>query len=144
MEERECSATERRVFLVWLLGGLGGLLAAAAAWPVVRYLAPRDSASASAAVTIPLAQVPPGGAFFFEFRGRPAVVVHDKPGSYAAMSAVCTHLGCIVKWVDAKQQFLCPCHGGQFSAAGAVLGGPPTKGLEVYPVVVRGDQLQIG
>jgi cytochrome b6-f complex iron-sulfur subunit len=143
-EEREVAAPQRRVFLYWMLGGLGGVLAAAAAWPVLSFLAPRRSASAAATVSVPLAKVPVGTAHFFDFRGRPAVVVQGQAGTFIAMSAICTHLGCIVKWVAEEQHFLCPCHGGQFSATGAVLAGPPTKALDVYPVSVQGDQLQIG
>ena len=45
----------------------------------------------------------------------------------AAMSLVCTHLGCIVKPTEAG--FDCPCHGSKFDAQGEVLGGPAPRGL---------------
>lgn len=35
-----------------------------------------------------------------------------------AMSAACSHMGCIVQWQDADRQFYCPCHGGIFTEAG--------------------------
>jgi len=85
-----------------------------------------------------------GKAHFFNFHGRPAVVLQLKPGDFSAFSAVCTHLGCIVKWVVEKQEFLCPCHAGRYSAEGAVLSGPPPKPLESLPVAVEGDQVLIG
>ena len=36
-----------------------------------------------------------------------------------ALSASCTHMGCIVQWQDADHKFHCPCHGGMFAADGA-------------------------
>jgi cytochrome b6-f complex iron-sulfur subunit len=45
----------------------------------------------------------------------------------AAMSLVCTHLGCIVK--EAGDGFNCPCHGSQFSSDGNISGGPAPRGL---------------
>lgn len=144
MEERKGQALQRRKFLFWMVGGLGGVLTAVAAWPVARYLAPRREGAAAVTVSVPLSKVPVGTAHFFDFRGRPAVLVQHQAGNFVAMSAVCTHLGCIVKWVKEEQLFLCPCHGGRFSPSGAVLGGPPPKPLEIYPVSLHGDQLQVG
>ena len=42
------------------------------------------------------------------------------PGKVIALSAACTHMGCIVDWRDADRRFHCPCHGGLFSAYGQV------------------------
>lgn len=36
-----------------------------------------------------------------------------------ALSASCTHMGCIVQWQDSDHKFHCPCHGGMFTADGA-------------------------
>lgn len=80
----------------------------------------------------------------FSFNGRPAVLLQKAPGEFVAMSAVCTHLGCIVKWVEADQELLCPCHGGRFSTEGVVIGGPPPAPLELYPVSLQDDQILIG
>ncbi len=55
------------------------------------------------------------------------------PEGIAAMSLVCTHLGCIVGENPAGG-FLCPCHGSRFDAEGKVTGGPaprPLRWLEV-------------
>jgi Rieske Fe-S protein len=48
-------------------------------------------------------------------------------GELFAISAVCTHLGCIVKeglLENGKKGFICPCHGSIFDADGQVTGGP--------------------
>ena len=55
-----------------------------------------------------------------------AFIKHDERGLYA-INATCTHLGCLVK--QARSGFECPCHGSQFTAAGAVTNGPATSPL---------------
>lgn len=40
-----------------------------------------------------------------------------------AVSASCTHMGCLLNWLDAAGTFLCPCHGAQYQADGTVLSG---------------------
>ncbi len=144
MEDERLPPERRRFFLSVLLGGVGAVLAAAAGWPVWQYLAPRKGAGEGEKVTLPREQVPLGGAQFFTFRGHPAVVLQQNAGEFIALTAVCTHLGCIVKWVSEKGEFECPCHAGRFSPAGKVLGGPPPKPLESYPVSVQVDSIVIG
>jgi Rieske Fe-S protein len=41
-------------------------------------------------------------------------------GQVIAMSAACTHMGCIVQWQDSDRKFHCPCHGGIFTEYGKV------------------------
>lgn len=42
----------------------------------------------------------------------------DKPETFAAVSARCTHRGCEVRWQTDDTQFHCPCHGAVFGSAG--------------------------
>lgn len=144
MGSQSTPPTQRRTFLLIIAGGLGALLAAATGWPLLRFLAPVGKGGEGDKVTVPRSDVKAGSAHFFQFRGKPAVALQTKPGDYVALSAVCTHLGCVVQWQEAKGEFLCPCHAGRFSPAGTVLGGPPPRPLETLPVAVNGDQLQIG
>jgi cytochrome b6-f complex iron-sulfur subunit len=55
----------------------------------------------------------------------------------AAMSMVCTHLGCVVTESDGG--FMCPCHGSKFDAEGTVLGGPAPRGLPWYQMSLAAD-----
>ena len=144
MNEQPGNNQQRRTFLGILLGGIGVTLGAAGAWPIFRFLAPRTEAGAGAKVRIKRDEVKPGSAHFFSYQGRPAVLLQPQVGTYVALSAVCTHLGCIVKWVDEKGEFLCPCHGGRFSNDGQVLGGPPPKALETYVVNIEDADLVVG
>lgn len=134
----------RRTFLGLCLGGLASVVAAAALWPVYRYLAPRSAATAAAKVEIPEKDVPEGGAKFFELGGASAVLVRKPGGALIALSAVCTHLGCIVQWEKEQQDFLCPCHGGHYSAEGAAISGPPPKALAKLPFTVANGVITVG
>ncbi len=144
MSETSATNQQRRTFLGILLGGVGATLGAVFAWPVFRFLAPRETGGAGSLVRVAKKDVQVGGAFFFNYKGHPAVVLQPKAGDYIALTAVCTHLGCIVKWVNEKGEFLCPCHGGRFSATGQVLGGPPPRPLETYSVKIEETDLVVG
>ena len=53
----------------------------------------------------------------------------DEQGELHAVSAVCTHLACIVAWNEAEKSWDCPCHGSRFDHEGRVLHGPAVKDL---------------
>ena len=61
--------------------------------------------------------------------GQTAVSRGDD-GELRAVSARCTHLGCIVAWNGAERSWDCPCHGSRFAPDGAVLQGPAVSPLE--------------
>jgi glycine/D-amino acid oxidase-like deaminating enzyme/nitrite reductase/ring-hydroxylating ferredoxin subunit len=65
--------------------------------------------------------------------GRPGdqtAIYKDPRGEIHAVSARCTHLGCIVSWNPAETSWDCPCHGSRFSVDGEVLQGPAVRDLE--------------
>ena len=63
-------------------------------------------------------------------RKKPQAFYRDINGKVHKFSAVCTHLGCTVKWNDLEKSFDCPCHGSRFSYAGRVINGPANDTLE--------------
>jgi Rieske Fe-S protein len=67
----------------------------------------------------------------------------DGAGGVQALSATCTHLGCRVRWDTQAKQFRCPCHGGRYDAQGAVVAGPPPRGLASLDVKVESADGQI-
>jgi glycine/D-amino acid oxidase-like deaminating enzyme/nitrite reductase/ring-hydroxylating ferredoxin subunit len=66
-------------------------------------------------------------------------VHRDYDGRLHAVSARCTHLGCIVKWNQPQQTWDCPCHGSRFGALGEVLNGPASSPLEPRDVADAAD-----
>ena len=134
----------RRKFLAGCVGCLTAAGALAALYPLYEYLAPQKAATTGGNVTIPADSILPGEAKFFDFRGETGVVVRKKSGEFIALSAVCTHLGCIVQWQRDKQDFLCPCHGGRYTSDGVVVAGPPPRPLAKLPFSVAGDVITVG
>ena len=51
---------------------------------------------------------------------------------YIALSSRCMHLGCPVRYVQAAERFICPCHGGVYNFKGLVAGGPPVRPLDRF------------
>lgn len=67
-------------------------------------------------------------------------VGHTAEGFFA-MSAVCTHLGCMTRFFPAEGRIACPCHGSQFDLAGRVTGGPAPRPLPRFHLSVTGGEL---
>src|SRR3954451_7027319 len=68
-------------------------------------------------------------------RLRNAQFDHDPEDQYnqvIAISTRCMHLGCPVRWIEASERFICPCHGGVYDFAGARTGGPPVRPLDRF------------
>ena len=70
-------------------------------------------------------------------------VVTQDGREYIALSNICTHLGCRVRWITDQSVFFCPCHNGVFDEVGSVVSGPPPKPLDQYELKIEGDQLFI-
>jgi Rieske Fe-S protein len=56
-------------------------------------------------------------------------IYRDDDGKLHALSSVCTHRGCDVKWSDRDRVWACPCHGSRFAPTGQVLKGPAMRPL---------------
>jgi len=70
-----------------------------------------------------------------------AYVKRLKEDEVIAISAACTHLGCIVTW-DAEQQiFKCPCHDGIYSPEGQVISGPPPSPLRRHKTKIEDGRI---
>jgi glycine/D-amino acid oxidase-like deaminating enzyme len=74
--------------------------------------------------------IAPGSGQVVRVDGERCAVYRDGSGALHAVSATCTHLGCIVAFNDAEHTWDCPCHGSRFDPDGAVIHGPATAPLE--------------
>jgi nitrite reductase/ring-hydroxylating ferredoxin subunit len=64
---------------------------------------------------------------------RKVAVYKDEMCRLHCFSAVCTHLGGMVRWNAAEKTWDCPCHGSRFDRFGQVINGPAIK--ELSPVI---------
>lgn len=60
----------------------------------------------------------------------PKAIYKDEHGQIYYLSAVCPHLGGIVRWNDVEKSWDCPCHGSRFNSTGEVVNGPANRGLK--------------
>lgn len=70
-------------------------------------------------------------------------VLTENGRDFIALSNICTHLGCRVRWIADREQFYCPCHVGIFDKEGNVISGPPPRPLDRYMVKVEREQISI-
>ncbi|MCY4526986.1 MAG: Rieske 2Fe-2S domain-containing protein [Anaerolineaceae bacterium] len=72
----------------------------------------------------------PDGRFWLS---RPLV---DGAPAVVALYAVCTHLGCLPKWVDVNDRFECPCHGSKFQKTGLYIEGPAPRSMDRFRTII--------
>jgi Rieske Fe-S protein len=70
-----------------------------------------------------------------------AYVKRVKADEVIAISAACTHLGCIVTWDEEQQIFKCPCHDGRYSPEGQVISGPPPRPLRRHKTKIEDGRI---
>ncbi|MFI2506386.1 FAD-dependent oxidoreductase [Streptomyces sp. NPDC018972] len=78
----------------------------------------------------PAEALPPGEGAVVRAAGGRLAVYRDDDGTLHAVSARCTHLGCLVDFNAAERAWECPCHGSRFDTDGKVIQGPATRPLE--------------
>lgn len=71
-------------------------------------------------------------------RDQQVYIVRMSQGFYA-VSAVCTHLGCITEWRPEDRVIACPCHGSRFGQDGTKLAGPAPRPLPHFAIRLTQD-----
>lgn len=75
-------------------------------------------------------QVKPGTGAIMRKGATKIALYRDDGGGLHARTAICPHLGCVVRWNDGEKTFDCPCHGSRFTCRGDVVNGPAAVGLK--------------
>lgn len=89
--------------------------------PYVDWLSPGDVSSVD--------EIPYGEGAVLRDGLEKIAVYRDTLGRAHACSAVCPHLGGIVRWNSAEKTWDCPCHGSRFDKFGEVINGPAAHAL---------------
>jgi len=72
------------------------------------------------------------------------VFIVSSAAKLTVLSAVCSHLGCLVNYRKESKEFVCPCHGGKYDITGMNIAGPPPAPLTNYPVEIRNGMVMVG
>lgn len=140
---REKLVATRRLFLNF---SITSILVALCGWflyPIIKFLIPPVQNTIDPNVlSIPIAQIPCGTSMVTKYKGHPIIII-NRGGNLFALSAICTHLGCIVKWDKNKEELFCPCHMAKYDLNGNVKSGPAPKALFALKTNVVNDQVII-
>jgi cytochrome b6-f complex iron-sulfur subunit len=140
----------RRQFLAigWTIAGL--LAAGEAVGATLTFMYPRQEADsfgsnftigtpADLAKALPDPKVRPDE----EFKNTGRFYLTRTEDGILALYRKCVHLGCVVPWNDAEDQFHCPCHGSLYNRKGEVLGGPAPRPLDIFNIGSDGQSLVV-
>lgn len=156
MEEND--QLSRKNFLAIATGAIGGLIAVVMAIPAVAYVvgpALQRRKTENWVRLGPTSKVELGTPTLFKTTVESQTgwivaqeeisvyVLTENGREYIAISNICTHLGCRVRWINDQGQYFCPCHNAAFDKSGLVLSGPPPSPLDRYETKVEESQLFI-
>lgn len=133
----EVAAPSRREFLYYIWGASIVLLLGEATAGIIWFSLPRFKEGTFGGVfnitpdKVPAADVAPAnipeGRFWISNVDGEGLVV---------LYGVCTHLGCLPKWVDNNNRFECPCHGSKYQKDGHYIEGPAPRSLDRFPITI--------
>jgi cytochrome b6-f complex iron-sulfur subunit len=147
MEHSRREFITKALYGIFALFGLGFLLAG------LRVLAPsgRQDRELAWFPLVPEDEVPRSGVkkselvYALSGKERKArVFIVSSAGQLTVLSAVCSHLGCLVNYRKESKEFVCPCHGGKYDIAGRNISGPPPAPLTAYPVEIKNGVIMVG
>ncbi len=158
-DQETASVLERRSFLGALLVAVGGLISATLAIPLVRFstfplrareneaswsdVGKVDEFASLAQPVVRTIDVEKTDGWRSTTAQNGVYVVPGESGKLKVLSSVCPHLGCTVRWIDKKDRFICPCHGGTFTETGVHVAGPPLRGMDELESKVENGVLKV-
>ena len=134
----ECA---RRRFLLLLGSGALGAVGLGLAAATLRFIEPNVLFEEERRFAVGRPEDVAVGTVLVLLRQR-VFVVREARGFYA-LSAVCTHLGCITRYEVDQRGFVCPCHGSRYALSGTVTGGPAPQALTRLHMSIEEDQLVV-
>lgn len=83
-----------------------------------------------------------GGAALVQASGQSFLVSQTSAASFTALTAICTHEGCVVSGFQSSR-YVCPCHGSTYATSGSVIQGPAVQSLKSFPTKFANNVLTI-
>ena len=140
-EEKQGSSSRREMIAVGSAFGLMGLAAVGTGGALFKFMFPVVSYGTPQKFLVSVDDLPDVGDELI-FEDQKTVLRRQSETEIAAISLVCTHLGCTVNRVETG--FQCPCHGSQYDSDGIVVGGPAPKTLHWLEIKkMPGNQIEI-
>ncbi len=130
------AGVSRRNFLALIGWGSTSLFFAGVLGSLARFMWPNVTFEPSTSFKAGVAEQMKDGMTFIDNK---KVFIWREGGTYYVVSAICTHLGCTVRWMPDASQYQCPCHGSYFAPDGKVISGPAPRGLDWLEVQLSAD-----
>lgn len=152
----ETKELSRRNFMQTAIWGIGGLIGIGFGVPAVAYVVGPSLKKQQSQTWMRLGatskvELGTPTLFTFTIQSQTGWIVNAQEVSvyvlstdgrtYIAMSNICTHLGCHIRWITEQNHFFCPCHNGVFDISGNVVSGPPPRPLNRFDVKVDQGEL---
>lgn len=143
MSDSDAATTEvkseisRRDFLNDVATGALGIAGLGAMVVTYRYLSPNALFEPSTTFRAGNPDLYPVNSVTFN-QDQQVYIVRTQEGFYA-VSAVCTHLGCITQWKPDANMIACPCHGSKFKSDGTKVEGPAPRSLPHFSIKLTQD-----
>ncbi len=140
-EENNKGIVSRRYFLELVGAGAIGASTIGALFLAGEYLSPNVVKEPPTRFKAGMPENYPPGTVTLDNEQK-VFIVRAREGYFYALSAVCTHLGCITNWKEEENVIACPCHGSKFSKDGTKIAGPAPRSLPHYSISLD-DQGQL-
>lgn len=147
---------DRRQFMSWVTGAISAIIGLGLGIPAIAYivgpsLKKEETQSWINLGSISKVELGTPSLFKAKIQRQTGWIVNEEQISvfvrtdngrdFLAMSNICTHLGCRIRWIDDREEFFCPCHNGVFDKDGQIVSGPVPRPLDRFETKVENGQL---
>ncbi len=147
---------DRRQFMSWVTGAISAIIGLGLGIPAIAYivgpsLKKEETQSWINLGSISKVELGTPSLFKTKIQRQTGWIVNEEQISvfvltengrdFLAMSNICTHLGCRIRWIDDREEFFCPCHNGVFDKDGQIISGPVPRPLDRFETKVENGQL---
>jgi Rieske Fe-S protein len=148
----------RRQFMSWVTGAIGAIIGFGLGIPAIAYIVGPSLKKEEAQNWISLGSISKvelgiPTLFKTKIQRQTGWIVNEEQISifvltengrdFVAMSNICTHLGCRIRWIEDRDEFFCPCHNGVFDKNGGIVSGPVPRPLDQFETKVEDGQLLV-